>query len=740
MYKLNFIEKVEKEMQSLLARKDKYMTIKTQMLQIQEDIKKMYSEAKNIKNKDSKEYLDLIEKAKTAEKRHNNLYKLLKTEEERFEKIKQYILKNLKINKAIIEKYKDAEDDKDIKEFKKGLQKYNYKEDLVDQKMVELSEKLKFNDLSADEIKSMDPEKRKKINEAKEQYLNNRKQFEKHEKIKYVILLGNDTAKNRIFQYESAIADIEKNFSIENIEETITRLEETLKIEKQRPEFIFDEKTHLYKYIDERGKTYEYDYFKKEENGKYKSKLTDTFVKTADDSLKAKGLSKRQIKTLDKFLLRALMESGRDDLYEDYIQSIKDGKEPKFNLKYVTTKEIEKEEKIDKKDLNKIINSAKKQEKLGIATIVKEKKKNKLFKGRDKTKVSGTRSLGKRIRAALLTLGFGATIFAGAKYLNPANENEITKEESNGTLENNKDNLNINKNVDKTEQKDNVNNTQKDEERDNTDSEQENKETENEMTPGDYAKISERAMLFRDPTDWIRMKNGLNANEKVQIKNSSSDKLYKITKIGYYSPTGEFITIEAGQNLENSLKEKGLDKSFIEDENTVVMYHTVAEGIAQWVNADDVEKVEVRVDKFGNVVDKTEEQKIVDEAMEHYYEQYNTTKQQTTSKTTSKVENTQKNEKNETVENQQDISDTEGYEQEFNNSVDKQTELEDVKNDSIERVDAEIVSDEEYTRQLQKDIRNANSKREKKIKTDAKEIKEEERKTLKNLEIFPSFS
>lgn len=721
MYKLNFIEKVEKEMEILLSRKDKYLDIKSKADELKKEIEDIASKAEKIEDENSKEYNELFEKGKNAQVRLNNLNKLLKEEESKFESVKQYLLKNLKINKAIIEKYKDLDDDKDIKDFKKGLQEYSIKEELLDQKLVELSEKLKFNDLSADEIKAMAPEKRKKVNEAREQYLNNKKQFEKYQKIKYASLVRNETPKNRIFQYESAIADIEKNFSIENIEDVMTRLEETLKIEKQRPQFIFDEKTHLYTYIDERGKAHEYDYFEKGENGEYKSTLTDTFVKTAIESLKARGLSRKQIKTVDMFLLKTLIDTGRDDLYENYLQSIKDGKKTKFDLKYLFTKEIEKDEKIDKKDFNKILNSARKQEKQGIATIVKEKKKNRLFKERNDAKTSGARSWGKRIRAAFLTLGFGTTLFAGAKYLNPSNEEKTVTEDTKENLDdiikqnNIKENSNISENTNKKEQNVNLNNTKNNEDKADINLEEDREvKLENEMKPGDYAKISESAMIFKDPTDWIRMKNGLNANEKVQIKNSSSDKMYKVTKIGYYSPTGEFVTIEVGQNLEEVLKAKGLDESFIEDENTVVMYHTVAEGIAQWVNADDVEKVEVRTDKFGNVVDKTEEQKIVDEAMENYYRQQSTTKQQTK---TNNTEGVQKEEKSETTENQQNVYNTQTDEQIFSNSVKQQ--------DNIEKVEAEIVSEEEYSKQLEKDIRNSNSKKDNIIIADATIIDDE---------------
>lgn len=63
-------------------------------------------------------------------------------------------------------------------------------------------------------------------------------------------------------------------------------------------------------------------------------------------------------------------------------------------------------------------------------------------------------------------------------------------------------------------------------------------------------------MLFSNPTDELRMMNGINATEKVSIKQTPEDKLYRINKEGYYSLDGNFVEINFGEDLEKALQEK----------------------------------------------------------------------------------------------------------------------------------------------------------------------------------------
>lgn len=615
MYNLSFMEEIEEGMKSLLAKRDRYVNIKTLELKIQEEIKKIYFESEKIEDKESNEYKELIEQARNVKERYYNLHSILEKEEKRFENIKQYILRQLKINKAILEKYRDVNDDKDINYIKGKPDEFDIKK--VEQRLVEVSGKMELNDISAEETKNMNPEELKKVKEAKEQYLNNKKEFEKLTKIKYVSLLGKETPKKRIFQYESAIAEIEKNFSIENIEDVISKLEVTLGIEKQRPQIKFNAKTHTYTYIDERGKETSFpDMFEKEQNGKYKSKLTDLNKKSTIQYAKEKGLSRRQIKAIDYNVIN-ILGTKNPNLMDNYLEAIKEGKEADFDIEYdLRIKGIKKEEKLDRKILRTIKNVANKQRAKGMANVIKDKSRGKLYGILTALGVSG------------LIGGYKVGLQMGAP-VNEKTNTEATLENDNTKTDNNiRENSDISGKDDEMLQNSKL---QKEENDKKTNISLKNKEettieskTDGEINFDDYVKISKGAMLFRNSTDWMRMKNGLNANERVQIKNSSSDKLYKITKIAYCSPDGTVVAIDAGQDLEETLKAKGLDRSFIEDENTIVMYHTVAEGIAQWVNEDDVEKAKVEVDKLGNVVDKTEEQKIVDEAVE----KLNDTKQQ----------------------------------------------------------------------------------------------------------------
>ena len=132
--------------------------------------------------------------------------------------------------------------------------------------------------------------------------------------------------------------------------------------------------------------------------------------------------------------------------------------------------------------------------------------------------------------------------------------------------------------------------------------EQENEQKD--VTVGSYVKVANGAMLFSNPTDELRMMNGINATEKVSIKQTPEDKLYRINKEGYYSLDGNFVEINFGEDLEKALQEKGLDKSFLEDAGTTKMCHVVADGIAQWVNAEDVELANFKVEDRENIAEK----------------------------------------------------------------------------------------------------------------------------------------
>ncbi len=601
MYNLYFMELFEKEMQTILAHKEQYMKLQAAALEVKNELDDLRKEKAKIKDTNSKEYADLLEKIKDAKLRGENLIKAGEKEEKRFENIKKYILEELRKNKEILEKYKDVEDDKTINGFKLGVKELSINKEKLEDKLLDIDSKLELNNLSKEEISKLDGKSRKEALEAREQYLNNKKEYEKYEKLKYVTLLGDEIPKKRIFQTESAIAYVEKEFKIENIEEVISKLETILDIQKQRPKIKFDAKTHTYTYIDERGKTTEIDgLFEKDENGKYKSILSEENIKSTINVAKERGLTRRQIKAID---VNIIMVLGRmnPDLRNNYFESIKEGKEADFDIEYdIRQKGVDKENKINRKSLKSIKKSAMRQKFKGMATVIKDKSKAKW--------------------AGIFT-ALGLSTLAGGAIANKALNSGDNFAKAESVLDG--DNIRLNNvigDIDLTKQEDSKELV----EEDSKEIVEENLESE--IMLGDLVKVAEGSMLFNDPTDELRMMSGLNANEKVVIKGTSEDKMYKVTKIGYYAPTGENIEIEEGENLEEALKNKNMDKSFIENESTIKMCHVVAPGIAQWVSIDDTEKVEV--DKFGNRVEKTEEEKEIEEAYENHTQQYSKTSQQ----------------------------------------------------------------------------------------------------------------
>lgn len=689
MYNVGFLKDIRKNMETLLERKESYIKTKNNILKVQNEIIKLKEEANKIQDKNSEEYIKIKDEINQLAQNHKNLYEVLEMEAKRFNNILNNIIKNLKVNKRILEEYKDVKDDAELEKIK--TQKY--KEEQVDEKFFELYEKLKLNEKTKEEIHQMKPEERKKALGAREQYLNNKKEFEKYSKIKYATILGDESPEKRIKQYEDAINYVENNFKIENIEDVINKLEQILDVETQKIKVKFDVKTHTYTYIDGRGKETVYNLFKKDENRKWKSKLTEINTNSIKDYAKGKGLTNRQIKKMDENLAFTLCNSN-PKLLDDYLDSIKNKKQPEFDIEYdLRKKGMDKKEKLSIREYIKIKRTAIRQKNLGIAKVIQDK---------SKLKIAGI----------LAALGLSA----GALALN-GHSKDVKQLESGKTVtqdvEKNTENIKEVIKVDNTELK-NTEKIDKESKQERTDKSTEAKvaevevEQENEqkdVTVGSYVKVANGAMLFSNPTDELRMMNGINATEKVSIKQTPEDKLYRINKEGYYSLDGNFVEINFGEDLEKALQEKGLDKSFLEDAGTTKMCHVVADGIAQWVNAEDVELANFKVEDRENIAEKKQEVKDVDKAFENYDENVKeqkvkvskTNTSTNTNKTANKVAKANEREQNgsniiqeENTNVQENVSNN--TEENTNSNVKFENEL--------EKVDAEVVSNEAFRESL----------------------------------------
>ena len=153
------------------------------------------------------------------------------------------------------------------------------------------------------------------------------------------------------------------------------------------------------------------------------------------------------------------------------------------------------------------------------------------------------------------------------------------------------------------------------------------------------------------------------------------------------------------------MQEKGLDKSFLEDAGTTKMCHVVADGIAQWVNAEDVELANFKVEDRENIAEKKQEVKDVDKAFENYDENVKeqkvkvskTNTSTNTNKTANKVAKANEREQNgsniiqeENTNVQENVSNN--TEENTNSNVKFENEL--------EKVDAEVVSNEAFRESL----------------------------------------
>ena len=102
MYNLNFIENIEADMDALIEYKNLYVQLKNDILKTQKEGMDIAERGEKITDENSKEYIELVEKANKIKERISDLGKSLKAVQKKFENIKRYIIENLEKNKEII--------------------------------------------------------------------------------------------------------------------------------------------------------------------------------------------------------------------------------------------------------------------------------------------------------------------------------------------------------------------------------------------------------------------------------------------------------------------------------------------------------------------------------------------------------------------------------------------------------------------------------------------------------------
>lgn len=192
---------------------------------------------------------------------------------------------------------------------------------------------------------------------------------------KFIQLLGEKTAEERIEQCKKALVWLEEDYRTDRFEEMYTVFEKILGIERQKPQVKFETKTCLYTYIDELGNEIEYDFFKKDENGELDNKLTFEYVQSIIDIAKERGLTNKQIRKIDIYIASILKQDNLNK-FDNYIETIKRNGEMQFIISYdLRADEIKKENLLSRKELNMIKKYAIRQKHIGIATVIRDESK-----------------------------------------------------------------------------------------------------------------------------------------------------------------------------------------------------------------------------------------------------------------------------------------------------------------------------------------------------------------------------
>lgn len=191
----------------------------------------------------------------------------------------------------------------------------------------------------------------------------------------YISLLGEKTAEERIIQCEKALEWLQEDYRTDKFEEMYTVFEKILGIERQKPQVKFEAKTHLYTYIDELGNQIEYNFFGKDKDGILNDNIVENKVQSIINSVKEKKLTNKQIKKIDVYIAM-ILEKENFNMYNNYIDTIKNGQELKFIISYdLRIEGLQKEEILTCKMLNKIKRYALRQRSIGIATVVRDRSK-----------------------------------------------------------------------------------------------------------------------------------------------------------------------------------------------------------------------------------------------------------------------------------------------------------------------------------------------------------------------------
>lgn len=235
-----------------------------------------------------------------------------------------------------------------------------------------------------------------KLNKEKESLLKNRSQCEKEIKSNGA---GKDEALKDMLKLDAKLKEIEKdtetnNKIIKESEEKIINLAEIYNVKgknstnlnntpsKERPSIVVDGINGKLVYDDKNGKKEEFDMFKEndEKEGQYESVVTKNKKNNIKQYAISRGVPRRNARAIDENIYMALSRYN-PDLIDTYIESLKgENKDKGFDLTY-NFKEKDKtiERKIGRKNIRNLFKKAFRQEKLGIAVVLKEKSKAKFY-------------------------------------------------------------------------------------------------------------------------------------------------------------------------------------------------------------------------------------------------------------------------------------------------------------------------------------------------------------------------
>ena len=204
------MERVTKEANQIINQKEELSVVNEEVMSKQREILEKLAIIKELKSKNDESYKAILYDAKKLQKEHEILYNRYKKGKQSIERnisnAKLNIINDMKYNQRLVRKYM-SEDLKNI-----NVETLKSEEE-------ELKMYMNLSKMSKERFEKLSPKQQEKIMQARKHYEEKEQRLDKIEEVvNYVNLVGNKNPEDVLKDIYNAIEEVNNNFNLENID------------------------------------------------------------------------------------------------------------------------------------------------------------------------------------------------------------------------------------------------------------------------------------------------------------------------------------------------------------------------------------------------------------------------------------------------------------------------------------------------------------------------------------------